>query len=315
MGTLLIIDGHALIHRAYHSVPKNLTHNGTVVNAVYGFYSTLFSALDTIKPRYLAICMDPPGPVFRNAEFVGYRAQRKPSDLDLVKQFPIIKQSLEDANLTVFSVGGYEADDCIGTLAKRALKKVTLNKRKLVSKVVIMTGDRDLMQLVNEKTQLLMPGRALSEMVVTHFPEVKERLGVLPSQVVDLKALTGDSSDNYPGVPGIGPKTALELLEKYQSLDNLYAHLDELPEKLKTKLSENRGNAYLSQKLAQLVFDVPLNFHLKHLRVTKKTYKQLAPVLESLGFRSLVSRLARQGQINVPKEKPKDTDLLQPSLF
>ncbi len=313
MSTLLILDGNALIHRAYHSVPKNLTHNGIAVNAVYGFYSILLNALDILKPEYLAVCLDPPGPVFRNQEYLAYRTQRKAADPDLKKQFPLVKQSLQDANLPIFSVGGYEADDAIATLARRSLARHHKHKKKaIIDQIFIMTGDRDLMQLVNSKTSLLMPGRALSDMTPTNFSEVKARLGVRPEQVVDYKALVGDSSDNYPGVPGIGPVAAIALLEEFSTLDNIYNQLHKIKPSLKEKLELNKENAYLSKKLAQLVYDVPLQFQLRKLKLTTKTYQDLIKVFETYSFKSLSTRLSKKVNPKAIFQLPKPQ---QPSLF
>ena len=150
MSKLLIVDGHAVIHRAYHSIPK-LTSNGQPVNALYGFYSMLLSAISQLKPKYLIVCLDSPGPTFRQSEFVGYRAKRKVPDQDLICQLPLLKSTLEQSSIKTFSLGGYEADDLIATVAKKAILK------KFIDEVIIITGDKDLMQLVNNKTFLLMP--------------------------------------------------------------------------------------------------------------------------------------------------------------
>ncbi len=318
MSTLLILDGNAVIHRAFHAVPP-LTSAGQQLNAVYGFYSTLISAVDKVKPKYLAICLDPPGPVFRNAEFIGYRSQRKPAPPELKSQFPIVIESLKNASLPIFSVGGYEADDAIATITRRSFKKLSKKTRsKLVNQVYILTGDRDLMQLIDDHTHLLMPGRGLSDLQISGAEQSLERLGVSPDKVVDLKAITGDPSDNYPGIPGVGPVGAIKLLQDYGSLDNIYNNLEKLPDKLKAKFSAHRDEAYLSQKLAQLVFDVPLSFKLKSLLYNQKTIDNLIPVLQSYNFRSLVSRLKggdlnSRGEVGSPKKPIVDPN--QASLF
>ncbi|MBU1130232.1 DNA polymerase I, partial [Patescibacteria group bacterium] len=220
MSRLLIIDGHAVIHRAYHSIPKNLTYNGQVVNALYGFYSMLLSSISQLNPKYLIICLDSPGPTFRDKEYIAYRAQRQPSDPELISQLPLVKQTLEEITIPSFALGGYEADDIIATIAK--------NKAPLVSKVTIITGDKDLMQLVNTKTQLFMPIRGISQTKTFFIKDVKQKLGIYPKQVVDMKALMGDPSDNYPGVHGIGPKTATTLLNQYKNLDNIYKNINKI---------------------------------------------------------------------------------------
>ncbi len=316
MSTLLILDGHALVHRAYHAIPP-LSQNNIQVNAIYGFFSTLISLVETYHPKYLAICMDPPGPVFRNQEFVGYRSQRKPADPQLKNQFPVLQQALTDAHLPYFSVGGYEADDAIGTLAMRAFKKRRkVSKDQIITKVLIASGDRDMTQLVNGQVHLLMPQRGISTFKEIDEHGVVDIFSVRPDQVTDLKALTGDSSDNYPGVPGIGPVAALELLGKYQSLDNIYANLPEVKESVRQKLESNKENAYLSKKLATIVTDVPLDFKLKPLKLTPQVSKHLVPVLQSFNFKSLVTRLQSRGAVPAPTVVNKSTDPdLQPSLF
>ena len=142
MSKLVIVDGHAIIHRAYHSIPP-LSFNGQPVNGLYGFYSMLLTAVNTLNPKYLVVCLDSPGPNFRNHELLGYRAKRKPADSDLVSQLPLLESTLRQANIATFSMGGFEADDLIATITTKALKKVNKNKKRLINEVVIITGDKD----------------------------------------------------------------------------------------------------------------------------------------------------------------------------
>ena len=289
MSKLLLIDSHAVIHRAFHSIPKNLTYQGKPINALYGFYSMLFSALSELNPKYLAFCLDAPGPTFRDKEYIAYRTQRKPTDPDLKHQFPLVIDSLKNASLSFFTLGGYEADDLLATISTKASKR-----KNLVT--YIITGDKDLMQLVTPKVKLFMPVKGLSQIQIYNSQAVVDRLGVKPSQVVDLKALMGDSSDNYPGVTGIGPKTAQTLLDKYENLDNVYKNLDKIKPIVRQKLEKDRDNAYLSKKLAQLEHQVPVDFSLKDTLVTSKKIDQLVEVLKSYNFRSLVSRFSKKYQ-------------------
>lgn len=284
MSKLLIVDGHAIIHRAYHSIP-NLTSNGQPVNALYGFYSMLLSAVSQLKPKYLIVCLDSPGPTFRQSEFVGYRAKRKAPDHDLISQLPLLESTLKDSHIKIFSIGGYEADDLIATVAKKAAKK------KFIDEIIIITGDKDLMQLVNSKVSLLVPLRGLSETKLFHPKDVLEKLGVKPSQVVDLKALMGDMSDNYPGVAGIGPKAATDLLGKYQTLDNIYSHLDEIKPIIREKLIKEKDNAYLSQKLADLIKDIPIKVRMSQARWNQDIISHLTSLFKSYNFKSLIGRL------------------------
>lgn len=287
MSHLVIIDGHAIAHRAYHSIPP-LSLNGHPVNAIYGFYSMILSSIDQLKPDYLLVCLDSPGPTFRNEEFLGYRAKRKPTDHDLVSQLPLLSQTLDKTGIPNVSMGGFEADDLIGTFTKKAQKK------KFIQKITIITGDKDLMQLVNKKVSLFVPVRGLSETKTYGSVEVKEKLGVNPSQVIDLKALMGDMSDSYPGVAGVGPKTATDLLEKYQDLDNIYAHLDEIGDNVKEKLIKDKDNAYMSQKLATIICNIPLKFKFKTARLNNDKFLGLLSLFEEYNFKSLSARLKRK---------------------
>ncbi len=287
MSKLLIVDGHAVIHRAYHSIP-NLSANGQPVNALYGFYSMLLSAISQLNPKYLIVCLDSPGPTFRQSEFVGYRAKRKAPDHDLISQLPLLESTLRVSNIQTFTMGGYEADDLIGTVAKKAAKK------KFIDEIIVITGDKDLMQLVTKKVHLLMPLRGLSETKLFQPQDVFEKLGVKPNQIIDLKALMGDMSDNYPGVAGIGPKAATDLLSQYQNLDNIYSHLDEIKPKLQEKLIKEKDNAYLSQKLATIIDNIPLEFNLSQSKWSPEIICGLKNMFKSYNFKSLVSRLDRE---------------------
>ncbi len=295
MSKLLIVDGHAVIHRAYHSIPK-LTSNGQPVNAIYGFYSMLLSAIYQLKPKYLIVCLDSPGPTFRQTEFVGYRAKRKVPDLDLISQLPLLKSTLEQSLIKTFSLGGFEADDLIGTVSRQSAKK------KFIDQVVIITGDKDLMQLVTSKVNLLMPVRGLSETKIFKPQDVVEKLGVKPKQVIDLKALMGDMSDNYPGVAGIGPKAAIDLLTEYQTLDNIYQNIDKIKPSIREKLIKDKNNAYLSQKLATIIDNIPLNFKLSQSRWCDQIVFSLDKLFKSYNFKSLIFRLDQ-------KSKPQQSSL------
>ena len=312
MSHLVIIDGHAIAHRAYHSIPP-LSLNGQPVNAIYGFYSMILSSIDQLKPDYLLVCLDSPGPTFRNEEFLGYRAKRPPADRDLISQLPLLSQTLDKTGIPNISMGGFEADDLIGTLTKKAQKK------KFINQITIITGDKDLMQLVNKKVSLFVPVRGLSETKTYHSDEVKEKLGVTPSQVIDLKALMGDMSDSYPGVAGIGPKTATDLLEKYQSLDNIYEHLDEIGDNVKERLIKDKNNAYMSQKLATIICNIPLNFKFRSARLNNDKFLGLLSLFDEYNFRSLSARLKRKlnysTEIKTKKAATPKIDPNQSSLF
>jgi len=295
MSKLLIVDGHAVIHRAYHSIPP-LDVNGQPVNALYGFYSMLLSAISQLNPKYLIVCLDSPGPTFRQSEFVGYRAKRKAPDHDLISQLPLLAETLQQSNIQTFAMGGYEADDLIGTVAKKAAKK------KFIDEIIIITGDKDLMQLVTKKVHLLMPIRGLSETKLFQPQDVFEKLAVTPKQVIDLKALMGDMSDCYPGVAGVGPKAATDLLSQYQNLDNIYSHIEEIKPSVKEKLIKEKDNAYLSQKLATIIDNIPLDFKLSQTKWNDKIIYGLKNMFKAYNFKTLISRLDQD-------TKPKQSSL------
>jgi DNA polymerase I len=293
-GKVVIIDGHAILHRAYHALPFLTRKGGKPTNAIYGFYSMLLSVIKETSPSWLIICLDAPGPNFRHQQFVGYQAKRPPMEESLASQMRPFKKSLDKASLVVFSKSGFEADDLIGTICQ------TIKKRKIINKIIIVTGDKDLMQLVDKKVNLLVPGKGISQLNNYDPGKVKQTLGIKPSQVIDLKALMGDPSDNYPGVGGIGPKTAADLLQKYQDLDQVYSRCGELSENMRKKLKSDKKAAYLSRKLAKVKTDVPMKINLKKAVFNKRAIENLRGALEENNFRSLVKRLDRE--YNLEKE-------------
>ena len=284
----LIIDGHAILHRAYHALPFLTNRSGKPMNAIYGFFSMLLAVVKETKPKWLIICLDAPGPNFRHQQFVGYQAKRSPMEEDLASQMKSFKKSLKTANLAVFSKSGFEADDLIGTICQK------IKKKKIVKKVIVVTGDKDLMQLVNKKVNLLVPGKGISQLDRYDPQKVEEKLGIKPTQVIDYKALMGDPSDNYPGVNGIGPKTAADLLQKYKTLDEVYNRCGELSENMRRKLKTDKKAAYLSQKLAKVLLDTPIEISLKKAIFGKKRINGIKKALEENNFRSLVKRLEYQ---------------------
>ncbi len=284
----LIIDGHAILHRAYHALPFLTNRSGKPMNAIYGFFSMLLAVIKETQPKWLIICLDAPGPNFRHQQFVGYQAKRPPMEENLACQMKPFKKSLKTTNLAVFSKVGFEADDLIGTICEK------IKKKKAVQKVIIVTGDKDLMQLVDKKVNLLVPGRGISQLNEFDPQKVEEKLGIKPTQIIDYKALMGDPSDNYPGVNGIGPKTAADLLQKYKTLDEVYNHCGELSENMRRKLKTDKKAAYLSQKLAKVLLDSPIEVSLKKAIFGKKRINALKKAFEENNFRSLVKRLEYQ---------------------
>src|SRR3989344_917768 len=212
MSKLILIDGNAILHRAYHALPPLTTKSGQPINAVYGLVSMLLRVIQDLKPTHIAIAFDRKEPKFRQKEYKDYQAQRPAMDKELSGQFEKAKDVAFAMRIPVYERAGYEADDLLGSMAKQST--AISNNNSTVDEVVIVTGDRDILQLVDKKIRVYMPIRGLSEGKLFAPEDVKEKMGVLPEQIIDLKALIGDSSDNYKGIPGIGPKTAVNLLEK-----------------------------------------------------------------------------------------------------
>ena len=285
MERLVLIDGNAILHRAYHAMPGFTTSKGEPVGAIYGFTAMLLRVIADLKPTYIAVTFDRPKPTFRQELYAGYQQGRPGMVDDLAAQVEGVHTVVAALEIPIFEVDGYEADDCIGTLAVQAVKKNV--------DVVIVSGDRDLLQLVNGHIKVYMPIKGLSEAKMYGSSEVKEKYGLEPHQVVDMKALMGDASDQYPGVRGIGPKTASLLLQKYHTLENLYEHLGELPQRVGKALAEGTESAGLAKKLATIVTDVPIHLKLIDCKfeIKDKDKDKAITTLESFEFRTLPNRL------------------------
>jgi DNA polymerase-1 len=306
---LVLIDGNAILHRAYHALPPLTTRSGELVNAVYGFATMLLKILQEMKPKYIAVAFDTAKPNFRHQEYVGYQAQRPKTDAELSGQIEKVHELIRAFNIPIFSVEGYEADDVIGTLVKQAGECLAASGGCPIEEVVVVTGDRDLMQLVSEKVKLFMPTRGLSEGQLVGEKEVVEKMGVPPTQIVDYKGLVGDQSDNYPGVPGIGPKTAVELLQKFGTIDGIYGKLGKVESRtVAKKLAEGAESAVLSKKLATILKDVPISLDLEKCLAQDYDKERVIGFFKELGFRSLVNRLS-------PSLRVAEKNQNQPSLF
>ena len=296
MKRLVLIDGHAILHRAYYAFPVTLrTRHGEVVNAVYGFTRMLLTVLKDLHPEYVAVTFDLPQPTFRHKEFLGYQAQRPKMETELKDQIERVFEVVKTLNIPMFMMAGYEADDLIGTLATQASQKRM--------ETVIVTGDKDLLQLVKPKIKIYAPQKGFSEPILFDQKKVKERLGIKPEQVIDYKALVGDTSDNYPGVPGVGPKTALELLNRYQNLKTIYKQVKKIKPKTAKLLLEGKESAALSQKLATIVTKVPIKLNLKACQLHDYDQEKAIRLFQELGFRSLIKKLP--GVKTEAKEKKK----------
>lgn len=298
---IILVDANSLIHRAFHALPPFRSPQGELVNAVYGFYSILLNIITRIKPDYAAISFDVSKKTFRHEAFEGYKAKRVKAPDELYEQFARIKEILGILNFPIFEKEGFEADDVLATLSS-ALKDDN------DMEVYIITSDKDAFQLVNDKTFVVSPKNGGNDNIVYTADEVEKKLGIRPDQVIDYKALTGDPSDNIPGVPGIGNKSAQTLLNKYDTLDSIYEHLDEIKGALGNKLADNKKEAYFSQELVKLVHNVPLDFSLEKAKFHIEDFQKALPLFEQLAFRSLITRL--KNVLPIKEEEP-----VQASLF
>lgn len=300
MSKLLIIDGHAVMHRAFHAIPPLSTPSGAPINAVHGLVSMLLKIVSDLNPTHIALTFDEKAPTFRNIALPSYQSQRPPMALELSSQFDKAKKFLNAAKIPFYSVPGYEADDVIGTLA-------TCGK---FEETVIVTGDKDQLQLVDDKKHIMlyMPIGGLANGTLFGEKETLERMGVVPTQIADLKALIGDPSDNYKGVAGIGPKTAEVLLKDYGNLNNIYDHLDDIAPKVRQKLVSGKADAELSKKLATIVRDVPIEFDFPQMeKWSLGNDKVIKLFTDEFGFKTLTARIKKFGE---DREKE-----LQTSLF
>jgi len=286
MSKLVLIDGNAILHRAYHALPPLTTRRGEPINAVYGLVSMLLKVIQDLKPTHIAVAFDRKEPTFRHKKYPKYQAQRPKMDAELSSQFEKARDVITAFGIPIYDKAGYEADDVIGTLA---------NKVKL--DVVIMTGDRDILQLVDNKVKVYMPVVGMSQGKLMGIDEVIEKMGVTPASIEDYKALVGDPSDNYPGVPGIGPKTAIGLLEKYKTLDNIYKHLGEMPTRTAQKLKEGRQSSKISKKLASIVKNVPLKFKIEDSANWDVDSDSVLKLFSEYGFRTLTERVKKVGKL------------------
>jgi len=285
MKKLVLVDGNAIVHRAYHALPPLNKKDGKPTNAVYGFFSMILKIVTDLNPESLIVCFDRPKPTFRKQMFAGYQSTRPKMEDALSDQFVMIHKILEKAKINIYELDGYEADDLIGTLSVQSVEE------GFNDQVIILTGDRDLVQLVTKKVLILAPIVGVSKMILFDEDKVKEKYGLAPGQIVDYKALVGDSSDNIPGVAGIGVKTATTLLGNYDTLDRIYEHLDDLSPSVRKKLEANKENAYLSQKLADIVTDLEIHLDLEQARPDHYDPETIRALFRELEFRSLIQRL------------------------
>jgi DNA polymerase-1 len=291
----LLVDAHALIYRAYYAIPGLSDPNGQLVNAVYGFSKMVLNAISYFEPEYAAVCFDHPKPTFRHKKFDGYKAQRAKMPDDLIPQIQIVKDVVSALGIPKFEMEGFEADDLIGTVN---CKVEDLDKTLLT---IIVTGDQDSFQLVDDDTHIWMPARGKQKGDIEYDASmVEKKLGIKPLQVIDLKALMGDNSDNIPGIKGVGPKTAAALIQKFETIEKIYEFLDQNPTgdslikgALLEKLLSGKESAFMSKDLATIECEAPIDFNLENCRVTSYDKNQIIEIFQRLGFKSLINSLPK----------------------
>lgn len=296
--TFLLIDGHAVIYRAFFAFTGLTNGEGLAMSAVYGFTRIVLTAIRDYNPEYIAITFDCAEPTFRHKDYAEYKANREAMPEELRPQIDMVKEVVTALNIPQFAIPGFEADDIIGTISRMLCQSEHLkDEEKLLT--VIVTGDRDTLQLVDDDTHVWLPGRGKFQQDQELDAEaVVVKMGVRPNQIVDLKALMGDSSDNIPGVKGVGPKTAAKLINQFETLNGLYEALEKksaaelnLPVKLVDKLKAEKEMAYLSQKLATIDRGVPLTFSLTDCSVKGYDKGKVVALFQEWDFKSLINLL------------------------
>ncbi len=284
MGKILVLDSNSLINRAFYALPNFSNRKGQFTGAIFGYMNMLLKLIDEYKPDYIIATFDRHAPTFRKQMYQEYKAQRKGMPDELRAQIEPMKEVLRAMDIPILEMDGYEADDIIGTIAKT-----------YKDQTYIVTGDRDSLQLVDDSTTVLLTRKGVSEIEAFTPQYLKETWNMVPSQIVDLKSLMGDTSDNIPGVPGVGEKTAKDLLEKYQTLDGVYEHIDEIKGKLKEKLELNKELAYLSYKLATIKIDTPISFDLESAKFSGEYAPKLFDVLKDLELNKIIEKMSLSG--------------------
>ncbi len=300
---IVLIDGHSILNRAYYGVPMLTNSEGLHTNAVYGFLNIMLKILDEEKPDYLAVAFDRKEPTFRHKMYAQYKGTRKPMPEELHEQVPVIKEVLTAMGIEIVEKAGYEADDILGTIAKRSEKKGM--------EVSLVSGDRDLLQIASEHIKIRVPKTKgnRTEIFDYYADDVKAEYQVTPEQFIELKALMGDASDNIPGVPKVGEKTATQLMVTYGSIDSIYEHLDEITKKgVKASLAENRELAELSKKLATIDTDADIDFSYEKAKMGDLFTPEAYEIFKKLSFKNMLAHFKIKEDI---EEKPKEEEKLE----
>jgi 5'-3' exonuclease len=279
--TLMLVDGMALLFRAFFATSVTgqfmINSQGIPTNAVNGFVKHFFTAISSFKPSHVAVCWDMGSKTFRNEIYPEYKANRGEAPLELVPQFDLVKEVVETFDVPNIGIKGFEADDCIGTIAKDV---------KNEADVCILTGDQDILQLIDEEISVILLKKGFGNYLVHNQESFYHEKGIMPKQMIDLKAFMGDPSDNYPGVKGIGEKTALKLLQQYKDVEGVVANLDQLTKSQKSKIENDMDMLYLSRQLAEIKCDVPLQYNLEKAAFNMDRQKVLSK-FDEVGMKGL----------------------------
>ena len=286
MDRIVIIDGNSLINRAYYAMQRPMiTKTGIYTQGIYGFLNMLNRILEDYVPEYIAVAWDKKAPTFRHKEYKEYKAGRKKMPPELAMQLPLIKEVMNAMKITNLEAEGFEADDIIGTVARIAEEEGL--------KPLIITGDKDALQLCGKVTEVLITRRGISEFDLFDHDKMLERYKLTPSQFVDLKGLMGDSSDNIPGIPGVGEKTGIKLLKQFGTVENLVANTEEISNaKLRSKVEDNVQLALLSRKLAEINRFVPIDISIENFRTQESDRDELIAIYTKLEFNSFLKKLS-----------------------
>ena len=301
MEKFILIDGNSLLNRAYYATPVFTTKEGMPTNGVFGFIKLMLKIISDKQPSYLAVAFDLHSPTFRHKLYDGYKAGRKPMPSELAVQMPVLKEVLKLMNIRICEMQGYEADDIIGTLSKRFDVHSS-----------VYTGDRDSYQLVSKNTNVCYTRKGVSDILELTAENFQDEVGLTPSQIIDLKSLMGDKSDNIPGVAGVGEKSAYGLLGKYGDLDGVYAHLDEITGAIHKKLEENKEIAYFSKQLATIDVNAPIDVALSECMIKMPFSLAVKEKFSELEFKSLLTKDIFENEDKRPEnqeEKPQSHEV------
>lgn len=299
---IMLIDGNSLLNRAFYALPMLTNAEGQYTNGVYGFLTMLYKVMEQEKPTHIAVAFDRRAPTFRHEQYDGYKAKRTGMPDEMASQMPVLKEVLTAMNIRIFEMDGYEADDILGTLANIAHQKGM--------EVVLVTGDRDVLQLVKPDVKVIITKRGITDVEVYDEQAITERYGIKPEQLIDVKGLMGDASDNIPGVPGIGEKTALRLIKQFGSLECVLEHIDEVSgDKLKKLLTEYREQAIMSKQLGSIQCCVPIDDDLDKCRCKGPDAVKLKEIYQRLDFKSLLSKIPQNNDEEFAGKDPIGSDV------